>query len=136
MTRCLKSSSLMPLKPISSNSLPRINSGPTKRILSIPLKNKSINSFSLSMLKFKSSCWVKCINSDLARAFNRSNSIGSILVPMVLTVLYLPLLLSIIWMLTVPLLLFFWRINILNKNRATQNYKKISVTNCLSIGIF
>ena len=55
---------------------------------------------------------------------------------MVLTVLYLPLLLSIIWMLTVPLLLFFWRINILNKYRATQNYKKINVTNCLSIPNF
>ncbi|MCL6101064.1 MAG: hypothetical protein M1292_01025, partial [Bacteroidetes bacterium] len=40
------------------------------------------------------------------------------------------------WMLTVPLLLFFWRMNILHKNRATQNYKKTNVTNCLSIGIF
>ncbi len=39
-------------------------------------------------------------------------------------------------MLTVPLLLFFWRMNILHKNRATQNYKKTNVTNCLSIGIF
>ena len=136
MTRCLKSSSLMPLKPISSNNLPRINSGPTNRILSIPLKNRSINSFSLSTLKFISSCRDIRISSDLAWAFKRSNSSGSKLLPIVLRTLYFPLLLSIIWMLTVPLLLFFWRINILDENRDTQNYKKIDVTNCLSTPFF
>ena len=136
MTRCLKSSSLMPLKPISSNSLPSIHFEPTRRILSIPLKNRSINSFSRSTLKFKSSCWDIRISSDSAWEFNRSNSNGCELLPIVLRTLYLPLLLSIIWMLTVPLLLFFWRINILDENRDTQNYKKTDVTNCISILIF
>jgi len=126
----------MPLKPISSNSLPNINSGPTKLILLIPLKNRSNNSFSLSMSKFKSSCWDIRTSSDLAWEFNRSNSNGCKLLPIVLWTLYLPPLLSIIWMLTVPLLLFFWRINILQENWDTQNYKKTNVTNCISICIF
>ena len=104
----------MALKPIKSKILPKINSGPMVRIWELV---KELNTFStkLSVSDWKREGWF----------FNRLISCSAIFLsssilwrsapqPMVLTTLYLPLALLIIWILTLPELFFFSLINIEN----------------------